>query len=87
MSDYLTDEEVRERYKAFSATYPGASWGLYSALAERGHSDDAILAMGPDEMFDEFCEWHGLIRWGPTLRTIMENAMDMPDKDEEVPVG
>ena len=76
MSDYLTDDEVRERFAKFAQDYPEADWGLYSALASRGHSDAGILRMTPDEMFDEFCMWHGLINWGPTLRHIIDRATE-----------
>lgn len=35
--------------------------------------DSEIALMHSDEMFDEFCNWRGLIGWGPTLRRIMED--------------
>lgn len=40
-------------------------------LRERGHSDDQIKNMNWDEAFDEYCEWNGLVRWGPELRQVM----------------
>lgn len=79
MSDYLTDEEVAVRADAFCAKYPDADRGLYSALVNRGHSDDEILLMREDEMFDEYCNWHGLINWGPRLRRILEETETMPN--------
>ena len=47
---------------------------LITALQKRGYTDEEIARMGPDQRFDEFCEWHGLLHWGPTLRAIMETA-------------
>jgi hypothetical protein len=40
-------------------------------LRERGHTDTSLTLMSADEAFDEFCEWHGLINWGPRLRYVM----------------
>ena len=52
---------------------------VYSALHNRGHTDLEISKMTPDEAFDEFCMWHGLIGWGDTLRNALNNlrAADM----------
>lgn len=47
---------------------------LLSALRERGHSDDEIARMKPAKAFREFCEWHGLIDWAPTLMSVYEAA-------------
>lgn len=41
---------------------------VLDALHNRGHSDAEISALSSSEAFDEFCMWHGLINWGPTLR-------------------
>lgn len=40
---------------------------MRDALRERGHNDQAIALMSPREAFDEYCTWHGIIRWGDTL--------------------
>lgn len=37
------------------------------ALENRGFSDLQILAMNPQQMFNEYCQWHGLINWGNAL--------------------
>lgn len=52
---------------------------VLSALRNRGNTDEEISAMTPDEAFDEFCMWHGLIGWGDTLRNALNNlrAADM----------
>jgi hypothetical protein len=42
------------------------------ALANRGHSDDDIAKMTPEEAFTEYCEWHGLCRYGHTLWSLMK---------------
>jgi hypothetical protein len=36
-------------------------------LRERGHDDEAIAAMTPEKAFCEYCEWNGLIGYGPSL--------------------
>ena len=50
--------------------------GLYYALTSRGFLDKEILEMSAEEMFDEYCNWNGLIGWGPDLRSILETAKD-----------
>lgn len=47
---------------------------LKSALMERGHTEDQIKKMKPEKRFDEYCNWHGLIGWGPTLRRILKEC-------------
>lgn len=47
---------------------------LLDALRERGHSDERIAAMTAERMFDEYCNWHGLIEWGPNLRAALASA-------------
>lgn len=39
---------------------------VYEALVERGWDDQDIITK--EKAFDEYCNWHGLINWGPTLR-------------------
>ena len=46
---------------------------VLDALRHRGHGENGIARMSPDEAFDEFCMWHGLVGWGPTLRRVMRN--------------
>jgi hypothetical protein len=41
--------------------------GLIDALQERGQKPETLSGR---EAFNEFCMWHGLIGWGPTLYTI-----------------
>jgi hypothetical protein len=43
------------------------SENVLDALRNRGHSDDEITMMSPEEAFSEFCNWYGLARWGSTL--------------------
>lgn len=40
---------------------------VLDALRERGHADATIAKMRPQIMFAEYCNWHGLIDWGPGL--------------------
>lgn len=44
------------------------------ALNKRGWTNEEISTMTAAKMFDEYCNWHGLIHWGPILRTVYENA-------------
>lgn len=46
---------------------------VLSALRNRGNTDEEISAMTPDQAFDEFCMWYGLIGWGDTLRNALNN--------------
>lgn len=46
------------------------------SLRARGHDDDAISRMNHDEAFDEYCNWQGLIGWGPRLRGIYANLSE-----------
>lgn len=47
--------------------------GLLIALRDRGWTDYSIERMTAAKAFDEFCEWHGLVGWGPQLRSAMRN--------------
>jgi len=49
---------------------------IKDCLRERGHTDQDIGAMSPDEAFDEYCEWNGLIKWGSDLRRVMKNLSE-----------
>lgn len=40
---------------------------VLEALQERGHSDETISNMKPQTMFNEYCEWNGLIGYGRSL--------------------
>ncbi len=40
---------------------------MRDALQQRGLSDAFIEGSGPEQLFDEYCNWHGLIGWGPRL--------------------
>lgn len=45
---------------------------LMDALTKRGWSQAQIENMDAAKAFDEFCQWHGLLGWGPELRSAME---------------
>jgi len=49
----------------------------YTTLIERGVSPSDIPQMSADDIFDEYCQWHGLINWGPRLRRVLENAKEV----------
>lgn len=40
---------------------------LEYALRERGNTPEQVAQMTPEEKFTEYCNWHGLINWAPTL--------------------
>jgi hypothetical protein len=40
---------------------------VVEALRKCGHEETEIEKMTPEFAFNEYCEWHGLIRWGDTL--------------------
>jgi|GEM_PF-6717987 len=46
---------------------------LYDALIERGWEGHEFI--NKERAFDEFCEWHGLIDWGPRLRHVWDEAV------------
>lgn len=41
------------------------------ALSELGYDDAAIEEMTPEQMFAAYCEWEGLIGYGPELWNIV----------------
>ena len=43
---------------------------ILADLRERGVGNPADMT--PDQAFDQWCEWNGLIAWGPRLRSVME---------------
>ena len=50
--------------------YP--SW-IADDLIDRGHDVDDDIK--PKEAFDEWCEWNGLIGYGPQLRKLYEETV------------
>jgi hypothetical protein len=51
------------------------------ALRKRGWASDALLPA--DAAFDEFCNWHGLTGWGPSLRGVLDDARSTANKATE----
>lgn len=45
-------------------------------LKSRGHSIEAIATMSPETAFSEFCNWNGLINWGDTLWSAVQEFKD-----------
>lgn len=41
-------------------------------LRESGKTDEQIKSMTVAQAFDAYCDWHGLLNWGPELRAVME---------------
>jgi len=44
------------------------------ALKQRRHTEFQIEALTPEQIFDEYCQWHGLLGWGETLRGVLDSA-------------
>lgn len=44
---------------------------VVDALHERRFSDSEIEQMEPEQMFREYCNWHGLIGWGGELWSVV----------------
>jgi len=40
---------------------------VLDACREREHSDETIESMSVQELFTEYCEWHGIIGWAGSL--------------------
>lgn len=53
---------------------------VLSDIRERGHSDETIAQMSPQEAFSEYCIWNGLINWGGTLFRAVENLKAAEEK-------
>lgn len=45
---------------------------ILEALEGRGHLSEQIKNLSPEEAFDEYCNWKGLVFWGPRLRRVLE---------------
>lgn len=45
-------------------------------LHQRGWTNEEIEKMSPEKAFQEFCEWHGLINWGETLISVLDNLRE-----------
>lgn len=46
---------------------------MTKTLRARGHADQAIAAMTPEEAFGEYCKWHGLLNWADILIAALDN--------------
>ena len=42
-------------------------------LTERGLSAKNINESTPEQLFCEYCDWHGLVDWGEALITVLED--------------
>lgn len=58
---------------------------LSDALENREVRPELWPTMTPREAFEEYCEWHGLIRWSNRLFSLVEECQYRCG--EEVPVG
>lgn len=56
---------------------------LQDNLARRGHQRERIKQLSSEHAFDELCNWHGLIGWGPTLRGWMVHLKDVETKEPQ----
>lgn len=46
---------------------------VLSALRKRSQTDQTISGLSPEEAFEQYCEWHGIIRWADTLVKVLDN--------------
>lgn len=53
--------------KALGALASQLSVSMQSALRHRELSENQIEQLTPQEAFEQFCQWHGLINWSSTL--------------------
>ena len=53
---------------------------VLEAARERGFSDAAIAQMPIKRLFNEFCNWHGLINWGYNLFNLVEALQKAENK-------
>ena len=58
------------------------SYDVMEALKNRGLDDLAILRMSDEDLFSEFCDWHGLIGWGPALIKALDEIKAINKQDE-----
>ena len=49
---------------------------IISDLRDRGHTEDGIARMTPQEAFSEYCNWHGLINHGDSLWEVVQELKD-----------
>ena len=49
---------------------------ILSDLKERGLSDEEISEKTPQSLFCEYCDWNGLIGWGPSLITVIDDLRE-----------
>lgn len=81
-------EEAKQRYLGDVACRLDVNKlppSVRSALRERGHTDTDVAFMSPREAFDEYCTWHGLVRWGDTLWENAKALMAFEPKPSQSP--
>jgi len=39
-------------------------------------TESQILCSTPEQCFHEYCNWHGLINWGESLVTVLDELRD-----------
>jgi len=55
--------------------------GMREALRERGRKEAEVAIMTPREIFEDFCNWNGIINWSDTLwdtATALMSAQPVP---------
>jgi hypothetical protein len=55
---------------------------VVDAARERGFSDDAIENLSPQQLFNEYCQWEGLINYGYPLWEIVTKLKKAARKDK-----
>ena len=49
-------------------------------IRARGNTDDEIRRMDAETVFNEYCNWHGLINWGRNLWSVAERLRSAESK-------
>lgn len=60
--------------------------GVREALRERGVKEAVVAIMSPREVFEEYCNWNGIINWSDTLWDTM-TALQAQAQPAPVPQG
>lgn len=61
--------------------------GVRSALRERGVKDAVVAIMTPREVFEEYCNWNGIINWSDTLWDTMQALVQAQPAPASWPAG
>lgn len=61
--------------------------GVREALRKRGREEAEVAIMTPREVFEDYCNWNGLINWSDTLWNTMEALVQAQPAPAKCPPG